>query len=129
MATEQTLTCVSVTAADDFSAKQFFICKIDSNGKAALGAAKTDEVAGIVQNSPAVGQPASVAIGGISKCVTGSALAINTWVGSDSAGKGTAITVAAGGTVYNHAVGKVVVASGAANGVAEVLIQRVPLLV
>jgi hypothetical protein len=59
----------------------------------------------------------------------GSAQAIGTQVGSDSAGKGTAITVAAGGTTYNYRVGIQLTATNAANGIAEVLLRPGPLLV
>jgi hypothetical protein len=53
MAKEQSLVCVSAPAGADLSAKQFHIVKIDtSTGKAVLGAAKTDEVAGICRTHP-----------------------------------------------------------------------------
>ncbi|MGE0289039.1 MAG: hypothetical protein AB7I42_23060 [Bradyrhizobium sp.] len=120
--TEQKTQCISLKAGEDLSAAQFFLVKLDSNGDVVKAAAKTDRAIGIVQNAPASGAPAQVCVGGKSKCVTGSALAVGVLVGSDSAGKGTAITVAAGGTVYNYAVGMVTEASGAAGGFAQVVV-------
>lgn len=123
MATEQSLTCITANAAADLSAKQFYIVKLDSSGNAALCSATTDEPIGVLQNAPLSGQPASIAIAGVTKCVTGSALAINASVSSDSAGKGTALTLAASGTTYNGRVGLVKTASAAAGGVAEVVLR------
>lgn len=132
MATESNLVCDGThKAAADLSGKQFYIVKLDSSSEIALCTATTDQPFGILQNKPLAGQAASVAVGGTSKCISGAALTIGQQIGSDSAGKGTAITVAAGGTVYNYAVGRVSKASGAANGLAEVELYRagLPLLV
>lgn len=118
--TEQKTQCVSYNAGEDLSSAQFFLVKLDSSGNVVKAAAKTDRAIGILQNAPASGGPAEVCVGGKSKCVTGSALSVLDLVGSDSAGKGTVITLAAGGTVYNYAVGIVTVASGAADGFAQV---------
>lgn len=123
MATEQSLICITAPAAADLSAKQFYLVKIDSSGNAALCSATTDEPIGVLQNTPTTNQPASIAIAGVTKCVTGSALAINVSVSSDSAGKGTSITLAAGGTTYNGRIGLVKTASAAAGGVAEVILR------
>jgi hypothetical protein len=129
MAKEQSLVCISAPAGADLRTKQFYIVKIDSSGNAVLGAAKTDEVAGILQNTPNTNEAASIAILGRSKCVTGAAVTALSQVGSDADGKGTAITVAAGGTVYNYRVGIATTASTAANGIVEVLLRPGPLLV
>ena len=118
--TEQKTQVVTLPAGADLSAKQFYVVKINSTGDAVLSAAKTDRSFGILQNAPTSGAPAEVCIGGKSKLVSGAALSINDLIGSDAAGKGTVITVAAGGTVYNYAVGLVTVASGAADGIAQV---------
>lgn len=129
MATEQVLQCITAPAGADLRTKQYFHVKIDSSGEAVLGAAKTDEVAGILQNTPNDGEAALIAIAGVSKCVMGSAQAIGTQVGSDSAGRGTAITIAASGTAYNYRSGVSLTASGAAGGIVEVLLKPGPLLV
>ena len=129
MAREQSLTCISVPAGADLRTKQYFHVKIDSSGNAVLGAAKTDEVAGILQNAPNTGEAASIAIGGRSKSVMGPAQPALTQVGSDANGRGTAITIAAGGTTYNYRSGVSLTASGAAGGIVEVLLKPGPLLV
>ena len=125
MATEQIIpgNCVSFEAAADLSAKQFFIVTVDSAGKCAVAAAGTVAVLGVLQNAPLAGQPASVAIAGVTKLVTGSGLSINAQVVSDSAGKGTVLTVGTyAGTVVNYPIGRGVKASTAADGIAEVVL-------
>jgi len=129
MATEQVLKVISLKAAADLRTKQFFLVAVDSSGNVVLGAAKTDEVAGILQNAPNTGEAAAVAIEGVSKCVMGAAQAVGTQVGSDANGRGTAITIAAGGTTYHYRSGVSLTASAAANGIAEVLLKPGPLLV
>lgn len=122
MATEQKVTCINMKAAADLSAKQFYLVKVDTSGNAALCTAVTDIPVGILQNTPGSLGAASVAIAGVSKCFMGSARSIGDEIASDSAGKGTVITPAAGGTTYNYAVGRCLVATAAAGGIGEVLI-------
>lgn len=131
MSTEQIVECINLEAAADLSAKQFFIVYVDSNGKAALTAAATTQPIGVLQNTPTSGQAASVAIRGVTKLSGGAALTIGQQIGSDSAGQGTALTLDAAGTVYNYAVGRVIKASGAADGLAEVVLYSagLPVLV
>lgn len=113
---------ITMVAAADFSAKQYYIVKVDSSGYAALATAQTDQPIGILQSTAASGGAVEVMISGVSKCIGGAALSIGDQIGSDANGKGTATTLAAGGTVYNYVIGRVLTASAAASGLAEVLI-------
>lgn len=63
---------LSREVASDMSAKQFFAVKLDSAGKLALGAAPTDEILGVLQNTPTAGQTGRVKLigGGTSKVHT-----------------------------------------------------------
>ena len=64
MATQEVLTTITLIAAADLSAKQFFGVILDSAGKAAL-AGTAGQVIGILQNKPTSGQAAIVAISGV----------------------------------------------------------------
>lgn len=77
---------LSLTAAADLSAKQYFAVKVDSNGKAALAGAG-EFTAGILQNKPASGQAADVAWGGISKAIAGGNITAGATVAADANGK------------------------------------------
>lgn len=130
MATELQGLCISLPAASDLNGKQFYLVK-QSGGSAALCAAVTDQSIGILQNEPNTGQAATIMVSGLSKFVAGGSVAVGVQLASDSAGKGTALTVAAGGTVYNYAVGRVTQAANAANEVGQVILYPggLPLLV
>jgi len=124
MATEDLGKCMTFTAGESLSSDQFKIVKLDTNGAVIKATAKTDVPVGILQNNPPSGGAASVCIEGKSKLIGGAALTIGAEVGADSLGMGTAITVAAGGTVYNYAAARVLVASGGSAGVTSVLVYN-----
>ncbi|MBP7548667.1 MAG: hypothetical protein KA761_00155 [Gemmatimonadaceae bacterium] len=67
MAFDTELTCISVDAAGDLSAADYHPVKLDASGKAVACSAVADIAVGIVQNKPAVGQAATVAVAGVSK--------------------------------------------------------------
>ena len=123
MATENKGKCISLTATATLASSQFMFVKLGTTAtNCVVCTGLTDRPIGIVQNAPIAGQPAEVMVSGVSKLVCGGSVALGALVGSDSAAKGTAITVAAGGTVYNYAGGLVLTGNTAANGVAEVLV-------
>ncbi len=74
-------------AGADLSTKQFFAVKVDTDGDVVLAGA--GEVAvGILQDKPAAdGRAATVADGGVSKCVFGATVAPGALVMSDANGK------------------------------------------
>lgn len=121
MASEDLGKVVTMVAGEDLSAAQYFVLKLSGN-TVVKATALTDRPFGILQNAPGSAGAAEVCISGKSKLVCGGSVASNALVGSDSAGKGTAITVAAGGTVYNYAVGIVLAQATAASGVATVAV-------
>ena len=120
MAVEYKGQCITLKAAADLSTSQFCIVKVDSSGEAALAVLVTDKPIGILQNNPVSGSEAEVMIGGVSKIKSSVALAKDAEVTADASGRGTTLTVAAGGTVYNYLVGRCLEASTAANGIAAV---------
>lgn len=87
MAVDQALQCVTLLAAADLSAKQFFFVDINTSGQAAV-AGDGAQAVGVLQNDPAAaGREASVAIGGRTKVSIGLALTAGDEVASDAAGE------------------------------------------
>lgn len=82
-------------AAADLSAKQYFIVKLDSNGKVALAAAATDAFIGVLQNKPKSGENAEVRLinaEGTLKVKLGGTVSKDGLVTANSSGKGVATT-------------------------------------
>lgn len=78
---------LTLVAAADLSAKQYYAIKVDSNGKAALAGAGELAI-GILQNKPASGEAANVwTFGPVSKAIAGGTVAAGAAVAADSAGK------------------------------------------
>jgi hypothetical protein len=87
MSYENTGHQMTLVAAADLSAKQYYAVKIDSNGLAALAAAGEPAV-GILQNKPTAGQSATIwTFGPRTKAVAGGTIAAGALVASDANGK------------------------------------------
>lgn len=117
MAKQEALCVISLDAGADLSAHQFKIVTIDSSGNAVLAGAASTWV-GVLQNAPAAGETAEVAVptgSGRMKVAASGALAIGAEVTSDAAG----LAVAAG--AGTSLVGVTVTAAGAAGDLVEVL--------
>jgi hypothetical protein len=91
MAKSQVLMALSLVAAADLSAKQFFGIKVDSTGKAALAAAG-EPCIGVLQNNPTSGQVATVGFLGTSKAKAGGSITAGDQVTTDANGKIVAAT-------------------------------------
>lgn len=102
MATSDNLKCVTMEAGADLSTKQYYFVSLASDGQVdPTGDGASAE--GVLQNDPsAAGQPATVAIDGISIVVAGAAIARGALVASGSAGK--AKTAASGNRVLGIAM-------------------------
>lgn len=109
MATQNSLTCVSLPVAGNYSAKQYFFMTVNSSGQAAVtgdGAAAD----GVLQNDPAAANRAgSIAVAGVTKISIGATLTAGDEVASDSAGE--AVPAATGDIVLGRCI------EGGANGV------------
>lgn len=79
-------TDITLIAAADLSAKQYFMVKVDSAGKAALAGAG-DFCIGVLQNKPEAGQPATVRILGKTKVIAGGSLSAGAKLAADANGK------------------------------------------
>jgi len=109
--------CITLEAASDLSAKQYYLVKVDANGKVDLGG-DNGNVIGVLQNKPTAGQAATVCIGGVSKFVGSAAMAPDTIVASNAAGKGKA-AAALGPTL-----GVVLINPGADGQIGTMTVQR-----
>lgn len=81
-------------AAADLDTKQYFIVRLDTNGKAVLAAGATGLLIGVLQNEPKSGEGALVRFVGTTKVKAGGTIAIGDYVTSDANGKAVATTTA-----------------------------------
>ena len=90
MAYQQAQTNITLKAGADLSAKQYFFVKIDANGDAVL-AGNGENAIGVLQNAPASGEAANIAVAGVSKVIIGDTTSLDSGVGisSDANGKAT----------------------------------------
>lgn len=87
MAYVESQVLISLPAASDLSATPFRFVTVDSSGNIALSAAVAN-AAGVLQDKPtALGQPGSVAIGGVTKVTASAAIAAGAAVGCAASGK------------------------------------------
>ncbi|CAB4122562.1 hypothetical protein UFOVP36_63 [uncultured Caudovirales phage] len=77
---------ISLVAAADLSAKQYYAVKVDSAGKAAIAAAGEYTI-GYLVNKPTAGQAATIVYGGVSKALLGGTVAAGATVAADANGK------------------------------------------
>ena len=86
---------ITLISAADLSAKQYYLVQLDSNGKAALASAVTENLLGpIVDGGKASGDPITIAIAGVAEGIAGGTItaATHNWLTTDSAGKVVAST-------------------------------------
>jgi hypothetical protein len=91
MSVIQTPVTITLLAAADLSAKQFFLVKIDDANEVDL-AGDGQAAVGVLLNKPKAGQPALVQIGGLAKVVAAGALNAPVRIMSTAAGKATTST-------------------------------------
>ena len=123
---------LSLIAATDLSAKQHYLVKIDTNGKAALAAAG-EAAAGVLQDKPASGAVGTVQTSGVSRCVAGEAIAKGALVASNASGKAkpavlgktdtSDVGAAADPLIGSHVIGIALTAAGAEDEEFSLLIQ------
>lgn len=119
MALEDLIKSKTFVSAADLSAKQYFLAKMDTAGKAVLAAAGTDKIEGVItEGGKASGDPVTVGTHGEAKVLAGGTVAINDRITSDSAGKGIATT-----TANDYSIGRARTAA-AAGEYFEMVIER-----
>jgi hypothetical protein len=112
---------ITLEAAADLSAKQYYFVKIDSNGKAAAVTAITDVPIGVLQNKPTAGQAAEIVVVGVSKVSSDAALNEGDLIGPSGDGQADARVI---GTDITHYVGgQMLTATGAAAVIGTAIIN------
>lgn len=122
MATEGVLVAIpGITASADLSAKQYYFVKISGANTVDVCSGATDVPCGILQNTPTSGQAANVAFSGVSKVSSNEALTVGWLIGTSADGQADRKII--GTDVTEYYVGQVLTATGAAGGLATVLIN------
>lgn len=109
------------TASADLSAKQFHFVKISGAGTVTVCSGATDKPVGVLQNAPTSGQAAEICWHGITKVSSDAALSRGDLIGTSADGQADAKTPGTDTTEY--ICGQVLVASGAAAGIAVAMIS------
>lgn len=103
---------ITRVAGADLSAKQYHFVEMDTDGTITACNGATDLPIGVLQNAPLAGQEAEVLVVGGTKVVAGAAVTTASIIGTDANGKAVAKD-----TSTNFRVGRVIDATGAADGV------------
>jgi hypothetical protein len=103
---------ISRVAGADLSAKQYHFVEMDSAGLVTACNGAGDLPIGVLQNAPIAGQEAEVLVVGGTKVVAGEAVTTASIIGTSATG-----TAVAKDTTTNYRVGRVIDATGAADGV------------
>ncbi len=70
MAISENKTCITLVAAADLSAKQYYFVSVDTDGKAALTGDDGNPI-GVLQNKPAAGEAATICVAGVTPVYVG----------------------------------------------------------
>jgi len=92
MSTENPALFASREAGEAMTTKQHYIVQLDATGKIEVAEGATDLIVGVLQNTPAAGEQATYAYGGVAKVKAGGTVGIGAWVTTDSNGKAVATT-------------------------------------
>ena len=92
MAYEEALHSISMTASADLSTYQYHFVKVSGSRTVTVCTAVTDCPLGILQNKPASGEEATIAVGGVSKFAVGADITAGDYIGTDATGNGVAKT-------------------------------------
>jgi hypothetical protein len=112
---------ITLPAATDLSAKQYFFVKVNSSGQAALCSAATDRPIGVLQNTPDSGEEAAIVVVGGTKVISSAAIDEGALIGTNNAGKADGKTPGTDTTEY--VVGTVILAAGADNEVLTAVVN------
>lgn len=119
MAIEHDLDNISRVAGADLSSAQFKFVESNSSGTVTVTNAAGEYVLGVLQNNPASGQAATVAVGGISKVVLGGTVSINDQISTDASGRAIAATT-------GHKIVGIAIKGGAVGEVGSVFLRPAP---
>lgn len=115
------LTVPGFSAGADLRTHQYKFVEISGAGAVGLCNAATDAPFGVLQNKPNTGEAAEVLAFGVSKVSSDAALAAGVLIGTSADGQADAKTP--GTDITEYVVGRIIVASGAAGGLAVATIN------
>jgi hypothetical protein len=105
-----------LVASASLAAKQYHLVKMASTaGQVIVAAAGTDAIIGVVQNDPAAGEAASIAVGGVLKVAGEASVSVGDWVTSSTTGRAKTTT-----TDGNIVLGTAIDATSAAGDIIRV---------
>lgn len=93
---------ISLIAGEDMTTKQFHIVKMSGDFTVVTCSAVTDDMVGIVQNNPKIGQPAEIMINGVSKVRVDANIAAGDRITTSADGQAT--TEVAGSYTFGRAL-------------------------
>ena len=106
-----------LTASATLAAKQYYMVKLASTaGEVIVGAAKTDEVIGVLQNDAAADEAVSIGWGGVLKVAAEISVNAGDWVTCSTTGRAKTTT-----TDKDYALGIAIDASSSAGDIIRVL--------
>lgn len=111
MSTENIGFLRSREAGEAMTDKQFYIVQLDATGKIEVAEGATDLLVGVLQNTPAAGEQATYAFGGVAKVISAGVIGVGAWVTTDTAGKAVATTTD-GDIVIGRHIGTAAAAAG-----------------
>ena len=103
---------LSIKAAGDLSAKQYFFVKLDASGDVVVCDGITDIPIGVLQNAPLQNASAEVCVLGVTKVSADAALNEFDLIGTSADGQADAKTV--GSDITEYVVGQMITATTAA---------------
>lgn len=112
---------ITLEAAADLSAKQYYFVKITSGGKADVCAAATDRPVGVLQNKPTAGNTAEIVVSGVTKVSSDAGLTAGNLIGTSGDGQADAKTPGTDTTEY--VVGQMLTTTGGANVIGTAVIN------
>lgn len=119
MATSENLHVISVAVDADYSAGQFTIMTLQTDGQALQATTNSSPLIGILQNKPAAaGRAGEIAIGGVSKCVASAAISVLAQLTATTGGKAVTTT-----TDHHFTIGIALTAATADGDIIDVLIM------
>jgi len=117
-ASDQSLKLTGVKAGADLSAKQWYCVKMASTAQeVVLNILASTSGVGILQNDPADGEEALVAVAGVVKAAAETSVSINDYVAASTTGRVKTTT-----TDTNEVVGKALEASSSAGDIITILL-------
>ena len=102
-ATEQILQGIPVPASADLSGYQFYFVYVNTSGQLAVQTSANSNLDGVLQDKPnGAGYAGNMAVFGVTKLITGGAVAVGDYLTNDSSGR--AVTATSGQKAHGRAL-------------------------